>query len=153
MKCLSIKNNAKCCYGWTAALMNRQARWQGNLNKDYGNTGSRVFKRGTKLEKKLHKNQHIKRKLLNFENWCNGEVSKIANIWLSKSIFYVKNHLNLSLFFSLKDNNLGAHFLFSTFLITSIFKSLYYLNDAQFLKACHYTNPQNSIIFFGYVDS
>ena len=31
-----------------------------------------------------------------FENWCNGEVSKSAKIWLSKSIFYFKNHLNLS---------------------------------------------------------
>ena len=29
---------------------------------------------------------------------CNGEVSKSAKIWLSKSIFYVKNHLNLSYF-------------------------------------------------------
>jgi hypothetical protein len=25
----------------------------------------------------LPKNQHAQRKLLNFENWCNGEVSKI----------------------------------------------------------------------------
>ena len=29
----------------------------------------------TKLEKKLPKNQHTKRKLLNFENWCNGVLS------------------------------------------------------------------------------
>ena len=27
------------------------------------------------------------RKSLNFENWCNGEVSKSDKIWLSKSIF------------------------------------------------------------------
>ena len=39
---------------------------------------------------KLPKNQHTQRKLLNFENWCNGEVSKSAKILLSKSIFYVK---------------------------------------------------------------
>ena len=32
---------------------------------------------GTKLEKILSKNQHTQRKLLNFENWVNGEVSKI----------------------------------------------------------------------------
>ena len=30
----------------------------------------------TKLERFLPKNQHTQRKLLNFENWCNGEVSK-----------------------------------------------------------------------------
>ena len=28
---------------------------------------------GTKLERFLHKNQHTRRKLLNFENWNNGE--------------------------------------------------------------------------------
>ena len=32
-----------------------------------------------KLEKLLPKNQHIQRKLLNFENWVNGEVSKIGH--------------------------------------------------------------------------
>ena len=29
---------------------------------------------GTKLERFLPKNQHTQRKLLNFENWVNGEV-------------------------------------------------------------------------------
>ena len=31
---------------------------------------------GTKLERFLPKNQHTQRKLLKFENWVNGEVSK-----------------------------------------------------------------------------
>ena len=34
---------------------------------------------GTKLERFLTKNQHTQRKLLNFENWINGEVSKIVH--------------------------------------------------------------------------
>ena len=34
---------------------------------------------GTKLEKNLPKNQHTQRKLLNFDNWVNGEVSKIGH--------------------------------------------------------------------------
>ena len=34
---------------------------------------------GTKLERCLPKNQHTQRKLLNFENWVNGEVSKIGH--------------------------------------------------------------------------
>ena len=34
---------------------------------------------GTKLERFLRKNQHTQRKLLNFENWVNGEVSKIGH--------------------------------------------------------------------------
>ena len=33
---------------------------------------------GSKLERFSPKNQHTQRKLLNFENWCNGEVSKIG---------------------------------------------------------------------------
>ena len=45
----------------------------------YGNMGCGVFKRGgTKLERFLPKNHHTQRKLLNFENWVNGEVSKIG---------------------------------------------------------------------------
>ena len=47
---------------------------------------------GTKLEGFLPMNQYTQRKGLNFEDWCNGEVSKSAKIWLSKSIFYVKNY-------------------------------------------------------------
>ena len=35
---------------------------------------------GTKLERFLPKNQHTQRKLLNFENWVNEEVSKRAKI-------------------------------------------------------------------------
>ena len=35
---------------------------------------------GYKLERFLPKNQHTLRKLLNFENWVNGEVSKSAKI-------------------------------------------------------------------------
>ena len=34
---------------------------------------------GTKLERFLPKNQHTQRKLLNFENWVNVEVSKIGH--------------------------------------------------------------------------
>ena len=35
---------------------------------------------GKKFEKILPKNQHTQRKLLNFENWVNGEVSTSAKI-------------------------------------------------------------------------
>ena len=34
----------------------------------------------TKLEIFLHKNQHTQRKLLNFENWTNGEPQQLAKI-------------------------------------------------------------------------
>ena len=33
---------------------------------------------GTKYERFLPKNQQTQRKLLNFENWVNGEVSKLG---------------------------------------------------------------------------
>ena len=45
-------------------------------------------------------------------------MSKSGEIWLSKSIFYIKNLPNLSDFFS---------FCYWHFLITTIFKSLYFL--------------------------
>ena len=34
---------------------------------------------GTKLERFLPKNQRTQRKLLNFENWISGEMSKIEH--------------------------------------------------------------------------
>ena len=41
----------------------------------YGNTGCGVFK----VKDFLPMNQHTQRNLLNFENWVNGEVSKIEH--------------------------------------------------------------------------
>ena len=49
--------------------------------------------------KKIRNIFAYERKALNFENWVNRKVSKSAKILLSKSIFYVKNCLNLSPFF------------------------------------------------------
>ena len=88
---------------------------------------------------------------MNFEFWIYGKLSKSPKIWLSKSIFYVKNHPNLSRFFFI-EFNLRALFSYWHFLIKSIFKSLYYQNDALFLTAPK-LKTQNSIISFGYVDS
>ena len=54
----------------------------------YGNTGCGVFKQGggTKLERFLPKNQHTQRKLLNFQNWCSGELSKIGHHFSNKVV-------------------------------------------------------------------
>ena len=90
------------------------ALWQHSLSS---------FQTGDKrLEGFLPKNKHTQRKLLNFQNWCNREVSKSAKIWLSKSICNVKNLRNLSQFF--------FHWRISHywhFLITSIFNTVYFL--------------------------
>ena len=80
---------------------------------------------GTKLERFLPKNQHTQRKLLNFENWVSGEVSKSAkspNLLTFKVNFvYQKLSESFSIFFSLKDINLGAHFLLLRFFDKIIF--------------------------------
>ena len=39
---------------------------------------------GTKLKIFLPKNQHTRRKLFDFENWTNGEVSKIEHHFSNK---------------------------------------------------------------------
>ena len=74
---------------------------------------------GTKLERFLPKNQHTQRKLLNFENWVNGEVSKSAKspnlLTFKVNFLYQKLSESFSIFFSLKNINLGAHFLLLTF--------------------------------------
>ena len=71
--------------------------------------------RGTKLERFLPQDQHTQRKLLKLENWCSGEVSKSAKVWLSKSIFYVKKHRNLSQFFFIEKYQFRSTFLLLTF--------------------------------------
>jgi hypothetical protein len=49
-------------------------------NCGYGNTGCEVFKWRVQNQKRfLPKNQRTQRKLLNFGNWVNGEVSKIGH--------------------------------------------------------------------------
>ena len=52
----------------------------------------------------------IQMKLPDFENWSNGKVSKSDKIWLSKSIYYVKNHQNLSDFFFIEKYELSSTF-------------------------------------------
>ena len=72
---------------------------------------------GTKLERCLPKNQHTQRKLLKFENWTNGKVSKSAKSpdlpTFKVNFLYQK----LSESFS-KNINLGAHLLLLTFFDT-----------------------------------
>jgi hypothetical protein len=70
-------------------------------------------------------NQHTHSKLLIFENWCSGEVSKSAKFDFQCQFSTSKSSESVSIFF---------------------------IEDAQFLTAPHYTNSQNSIISFGYVD-
>jgi hypothetical protein len=65
------------------------------------------------LERFLPKHQHTQRKLLNFENWCSGEVSKIIGIFLN--------------FFFIEEYKFRSTFFYWYFWITSILKSLYFL--------------------------
>merc|ERR1719491_1503560 len=75
--------------------------------------------RDTKLERFLPKGQHNKGKFLSFENWTNGEVSKSAKspnlLNFKVNFLYQKLSESFSIFFSLKNINLGAHFLLLTF--------------------------------------
>ena len=82
--------------------------------------GLRSFQTGdTKLERFLPTNQHTQRILQNFENWINGEVSKSAKspnlLTFKVNFLYQKLSESFSIFFSLKNINLGAHFLLLTF--------------------------------------
>ena len=65
----------------------------------------------TKLERFLTKNQ---RKLLNFELWINDQMPNSAKNWLSKSIFYVKNHPNLFSIFFIQKYQFRSTFIVST---------------------------------------
>ena len=64
---------------------------------NYGATGYKVFKR--RVQGFWLKINCSQMKLLNFENWSKGKLSKSAKMRLKKSIFYVKNHRKLDFFF------------------------------------------------------
>ena len=55
---------------------------------------------GTKLERFLPKNQHTQMKLLNFENWVNGEMSKIEHYFSKYSRVRNKHSRTLINFFN-----------------------------------------------------
>ena len=83
--------------------------WKKQTTSHYGNTGYGVFKF-------LPKNQQTQRKLLNFEFWINGELSKSA-----KPKFYFQSQFSLSkiirmflIFFSLKSTSLLLAFFDKT---------------------------------------
>ena len=60
-----------------------------------------------------------------------GGVKKWREIWLSKSIFYVKNHPNLSDFFLV-----GEYEIRNTFFVSDIFWQHQFLNHFIFLRLC-----------------
>ena len=45
---------------------------------------------GTKLDSFLPKNQHTQRKLLNFEVWINGKLSKIGHQFSNLNVDFIK---------------------------------------------------------------
>ena len=57
-----------------------------------------------------------------------GGVKKCLALTLKVNFQCQKSSESFSTLFSMKNINLGAHFLFLTFLIASIFKSLFFLN-------------------------
>ena len=52
--------------------------------------------RYTKFERFLAKNQHTKRKVLNFGNWCSGKVSKIGHHFRKYSVLEIDDIKNIS---------------------------------------------------------
>ena len=80
---------------------------------------------GTKLERFLPKNQPTQRKLLNFENCIDGEVSKSAKslnlLTFKVNFLYQKLSESFSILFSLKNINSGAQFLLLPFFDNIIF--------------------------------
>ena len=110
--CIKHRHVKACCLNYQHAnVAYVSAIWQYRLSS---------FQAGnTKLERFLAKNQHTHRKFLNFENWVNGEVSKSVNkcqnLTFKVNFLCQKSSESFSIFFSLKNTNLGAHFLLLTF--------------------------------------
>ena len=83
--------------------------------------GCVVFKwGGTKLERFLTKNQRTRRKLLNFENWVNGEVSNVPkcdqNLTFKVNFLCQKLSESFSIFFFTEEyHSRGTFFVIDFF--------------------------------------
>ena len=109
---------------------------------------------GTKLERFLPKNQHTQRKLLNFENWGSGEVSKIRSHFRNKSRSILKLSKNFNnkkcatkLIFFNKKKLRKIRIIFG--IENWLWKSRGWV-ILHFLTARHYVDSQNNS--FEYVD-
>ena len=75
---------------------------------------------GTKFERWLPKNQHTQKKLLNSENWVNGEVSKVPkfdqNLTFKVNFLCQKLSKSFSIFFFFEEYQFR-----STFFVTDVF--------------------------------
>ena len=72
-------NISQCCWKMQVpreALYGQLLLWVGDMEKWV----VEVLNRGYIMKRFLPKNQHIQRKLLNFEFWINGEQSQSAKI-------------------------------------------------------------------------
>ena len=63
----------------------------------------------------LPKNQHTQQKLLNFVFWINRAVKMCHNVTFKLNFLCQKSSESFSIFFSLKNTNLGAHYLLQPF--------------------------------------
>ena len=111
--------NALCICSWTGL-------WWHDTS-DYGNTGCRVFKQGIKNWKDFCLKINIPK-----GNYWNLRIGVVARCQKVPKFDFQSNFLcqisseSFSIFL-LKNLNLEGYFLLLTFLITSIFKSLYFL--------------------------
>ena len=85
------------------------------------------FQKGyTKLEIFLHKNQHTQRKLLNFENWTNGELqSHLICTLISENEDFEK----LRSASNLRKISVPAHLIFFSVCHLSFFSDLYHRSE------------------------
>ena len=91
----------------TLSLANIRSWW----DEHNGNIGCLVFKQGVQNQK------YFCLKLLNFENWCSREVSKVPKFDFQSQFSMSKITAIFLNLFSLNDTNLGAHFFYWHFLI------------------------------------
>ena len=113
----------------------------------YGIPGCRVFKRGVQNWKDFCLKINIpKGNYWNLKIGVNGKVSKSAEIQLSKS------SESFSIFIFIEEYQFRSTFLLLTFLIASIFKSLYFPKWWPIFNTSLLHQFSFSIISFGYVD-
>ena len=101
---------------------------------------------GYRIRKILGKKSTYPKKITEFWElvWWGG-VKKCQPLTFKVNFPCEKSSGSFSFLFHLKSQ-------FTSTFFPSIFKSLHYCNDVQLLTASNYTNSQNSIISFGYVD-
>ena len=98
----------------------------------------------------MHKNQHTQRKLLNFEFWINGELSKIEQKYFCLGFLWIprktgRQNWRWLHFFKVQSGKITVCYRFVLWHQSQIWNNYFTFNESTFLQQLLFLSQQNMI--------